>query len=148
MAYKRFFATLIISFLVMYITMFLNMDKSGDYHTSLTRIYMAMLMVSPMAVLMIVMMKSMYTKKRANRVIIVSSIIIFIATFAALHTQAAVSDSQYMKAMIPHHSSAVMTSKHANIHDPEVRALADSIISSQEREIRQMEAILKRIEKR
>lgn len=50
-----------------------------------------------------------------------------------------------MKAMIPHHSSAIMTSKHANISDPEVRALADSIIASQEREIRQMEAILHRM---
>jgi uncharacterized protein (DUF305 family) len=50
-----------------------------------------------------------------------------------------------MKAMIPHHSSAIMTSKSANIKDSEVRKLADSIIASQEREIAQMENILKRM---
>jgi uncharacterized protein (DUF305 family) len=40
-----------------------------------------------------------------------------------------------------------MVSKHANIKDPEVRDLADSIIASQEREIAQMEEILNRMSK-
>jgi uncharacterized protein (DUF305 family) len=50
-----------------------------------------------------------------------------------------------MKAMIPHHSSAIMTSKNANIKDPELRKLSDSIIKSQEEEITQMKLILNRM---
>lgn len=145
MRYKKFTMMMIISFLIMYIIMFLNMDKIYHYHTSATRIYMAIMMVAPMAVVMMIIMGSMYPNKKTNAGIIVVSIIVFIVALAALRTQTPISDVQYMKAMIPHHSSAIMTSKNANIKDPEVRKLADSIIASQEREIAQMEAILKRM---
>ena len=145
MTYKKFLLMMIISFFIMYIVMFLNMDKLADYHTSATRIYMAILMVTPMAVVMLTMMGKMYPNKKINTSIIVGSIVFFAVILAALRTQTPISDVQYMKAMIPHHSSAVMVSKHANIKDPEVRTLADSIIASQEREIVQMEGILKRM---
>jgi uncharacterized protein (DUF305 family) len=127
--------------------MFLNIDKISDYHTSATRIYMAILMVAPMAVVMILMMGKMYRNKKLNTSIIIGSIVLFAVVLAALRTQTPISDVQYMKAMIPHHSSAITVSKHANIKDSEVRKLADSIIASQEREITQMEGIIKRMEK-
>ncbi|WP_317191471.1 DUF305 domain-containing protein [Hymenobacter lapidiphilus] len=53
----------------------------------------------------------------------------------------------WMKAMIPHHSIAIMVSKRADIQDPEARQLADSIIVAQEREIGQMKAMIRRLEK-
>lgn len=106
---------------------------------------MGILMVAPMAVIMIGMMSKMYPNRKLNRAIVVGSIIAFTVSLAGLRTQTPIGDIQYMKAMIPHHSSAIMTSKHANIKDPEVRELADSIISSQDREIKQMETILKRM---
>ncbi len=136
---------MIISLVIMYLVMFLNMDSVGHYHTSATRIYMAVLMVAPMAIVMMTMMGKMYPNKKANTGIVVGAIVLFIITLTALRTQTPISDVQYMKAMIPHHSSAIMTSKHANIKDPEVKKLADSIIASQEREIKQMEAILNRM---
>jgi uncharacterized protein (DUF305 family) len=40
--------------------------------------------------------------------------------------------------MIPHHSIAVLTSSRAKIEDPRVRELADGIIRSQKREIKEM----------
>ncbi len=123
------------------------MDKLENYHTSATRIYIALLMVAPMAVVMMTMMDKMYSNKKLNTTIIIGSIVLFAVTLAALRTQTPISDVQYMKAMIPHYSSAVMVSKHANIKHPEVRQLADSIIASQEREIAQMEGILKRMGK-
>lgn len=89
----------------------------------------------------------MYSSQRINTLIIISAIIFFAVILSALRTQTPISDVQYMKAMIPHHSSAIMVSKHANIKDPGVRKLADSIIASQEREIAQMEDILKRMGK-
>jgi uncharacterized protein (DUF305 family) len=145
MSYRKFTAMMIISFIIMYVVMFLNMDSVGHYHTSITRMYMAILMVAPMAIVMMTMMGKMYANKKMNAGIVVGAIILFAVTLTALRSQTPVGDVQYMKAMIPHHSSAIMTSKHAAIKDPEVRKLADSIIASQEREIKQMEAILQRL---
>ena len=145
MSYKKFLVMMIISFFVMYIVMFLNMDRLGHYHTSITRIYMALLMVAPMAIVMMLMMGKMYPDKKKNTGIIVTGVAVFIIVLAALQTQTPVSDVQYMKAMIPHHSSAILTSKYANIKDPEVKKLAEEIIKAQEEEIAQMESILKRM---
>lgn len=146
MAYKKFWIMMIISFIVMYIVMFLNMDAIGHYHTSLTRIYMALLMVTPMALVMVMLMSKMYPNKKMNVAIIITSLVIFVVTLIALRTQVPVSDIQYMKAMIPHHSSAIMTSKNAAISDTEVKKLSEQIIRSQEKEIAEMEALIKKLE--
>lgn len=145
MSYKRFFVMFVISFIIMYSVMFLNMDKISHYHTSLSRIYMTVLMVAPMAVVMIIMMGKMYRDKNINTAIITGGILLFILFFIALRTQTPISDTQYMRAMISHHSSAIMTSKNANIKDPEVKQLSEKIIQSQEEEIQQMERILDRL---
>jgi uncharacterized protein (DUF305 family) len=47
-----------------------------------------------------------------------------------------------MKAMIPHHSIAILTSERASITDPRVRKLADGIIETQRKEIKEMEALI------
>ena len=58
-----------------------------------------------------------------------------------------VGDTLWMKAMIPHHSSAILTSENANIKDPEVRKLADGIIEAQKREIAEMKALIQKLRK-
>ena len=121
------------------------MNELAHYHTSATRIYMALMMVAAMVVVMMLMMGNMYPNKKYNSAIIITGIIAFGIVLAALRTQTPIGDVQYMKAMIPHHSSAIMVSKNADIKDPEVRRLADGIIASQEKEIAQMEAILERM---
>ena len=146
MTYKKFSLMLIISFLIMYIVMFLNINSITHYHTSATRIYMALLMVAPMAVVMLLMMGKMYPSKKTNISIIATSIAVFVATLIALRTQTPISDVQYMKAMIPHHSSAILVSKNANIKDPEVKKLAEQIIQSQEKEIAEMKALLEKLD--
>ena len=55
-------------------------------------------------------------------------------------------DVAWMKAMIPHHSIAIMTSERADISDPRVRALADAIIEAQRREIEEMKLYIEDIE--
>lgn len=145
MGYGKFALTMTISFLVMYSIMFINIVDIDHFYISLTRIYMALLMVSPMAIIMLTMMGKMYPNKKINNFIILGSIVVFGLVLTALRTQTPVSDEQYMKAMIPHHSSAIMTSENANINDPEVRKLADRIIKAQKKEIAEMKAILARM---
>ena len=55
-------------------------------------------------------------------------------------------DVKWMRAMIPHHSIAILTSKNATIEDPEVRQLADEIIKAQKREIAEMKRMIERLE--
>ncbi|QNF31406.1 DUF305 domain-containing protein (plasmid) [Adhaeribacter swui] len=144
--YGKLLISLGTSFVVMYTVMFLNVDQFDHIYLSYTRFYMSLLMVSPMALLMILLMKQMYSNQKINLIIMVGSIITFVFALTALRSQAFISDVQYMKAMIPHHSSAIMVSNNANIKNPEVRKLADSIIKSQEQEIALMKMYLDRIE--
>jgi len=51
-----------------------------------------------------------------------------------------------MKAMIPHHSIAILTSERAGISDPRVRELADAIIEAQRNEIAETQRYTKRCE--
>lgn len=145
--YRSFTLTLAISFFLMYSVMFLNVADVDHIYISLNRFYMALLMVSPMALLMLVRMRHMYTDRRRNRVIGVGSALVFVLALTGLRTQAAIGDVQYMRGMIPHHSSAILTSTHAHIQDPEVRKLADGIIASQRKEIAEMKALLEKLDK-
>jgi uncharacterized protein (DUF305 family) len=145
MSYKKFSVMMAISFVIMYLVMFLNIDRLGHYHTSTTRIYMSILMVAPMAVVMMGMMGKMYPNKKVNTGIIVAAVVVFVITLIGLRTQTPIGDVQYMKAMIPHHSSAILTSKQANIKDSAVKRLSLEIIQAQEREIAEMEALLDRL---
>jgi hypothetical protein len=145
MGYSKFALTMFVSFLVMYSIMFINIVDIDHFYISLTRIYMAILMISLMAIIMLLMMGKMYPDKKTNNMIIINSIVLFGLVLTALRTQTPVGDEQYMKAMIPDHSSAIMTSEKANIQDPELRKLADDIIKAQKKEIAEMKAILARM---
>lgn len=145
--YKIFALTLFISFVLMYAVMFLNVDQADHIYLSMTRFYMTIMMTAVMAVLMMLTMKMMYQNQKLNLIIMASSAAVFVASLIGVRTQTFVGDVQYMKGMIPHHSIAIMTSKNADIKDPQVRKLADGIIAAQEKEIAEMKSILARMEK-
>lgn len=147
-SYQKFILMLGASFLIMYTVMFLNVASTDHIYLSIAQLYMTLLMVSPMALLMLAFMPGMYKNRRLNGIIITVSISVFIATFAFLRNQTFISDTHYVKAMIPHHSSAILTSQNAHIQDPEVRKLADNIIRTQEKEIAQMKTILQRLDQK
>lgn len=136
---------LLISFLIMYAVMFLNVEEVNHVYLSTTRLYMALLMVAPMALVMLSMMGKMYPNKKLNSGIMIGSVVVFAVVFILLRQQALISDKGYLKAMIPHHSSAILNSKKANIQDPEVKKLAEQIIESQEKEIAEMKGMLDRM---
>lgn len=146
--YPRFFATLAISFVVMYALMFSNVSDSSHIMLSLMRAYMALLMTSAMALFMLPMMWKMYPDQKKNRLILASAAAVFLLSFAGIRTQAFITDVAYMKAMIPHHSSAIHTSTHANLSDPQTQKLAADIIAAQEREIAQMKSAIQELESR
>ncbi|MBT2557208.1 DUF305 domain-containing protein [Hymenobacter sp. ISL-91] len=144
--YPRFFLMLAVSFVVMYVVMYLNTYAFDHVYFSLTRLYMTVLMIAAMALIMLLFMPKMYPDKRRNALIITGSISVFVAALLMVRSQTFVNDTRWMKAMIPHHSIAIMVSKRAAISDPEARQLADDIIRAQEREIKQMKAMIRRLE--
>jgi hypothetical protein len=87
-------------------------------------------------------MWSMYKSKTTNAAIIGASIVVFAGSLWLVRSQETVYDVSYMKAMIPHHSIATMTSERAHIRDPRVRKLADGIIEAQVREIGEMKTLI------
>ena len=138
---------LAVSFVIMYAITFLDVDQFDHVYINMTRFYMALLMISAMALVMLSMMRMMYQNKRLNTIVVASSVAVFLLALAGVRTQTGVGDVQYMKGMIPHHSIAIMTSKNADIKDPEVKKLSQSIIDAQEKEIAQMKQILARMNK-
>lgn len=107
---------------------------------------MAIVMGACMAVIMFGYMLHMYTNKKVNIAIFVGSVVIFAVALWLVRSQKTVEDVSYMRAMIPHHSIAIMTSERANISDPRVRELADEIIESQRNEIAEMKALIADLE--
>lgn len=143
--YARLLLILCLSFVIMYIVMFLNVDQRNHIYLSTSRTYMALLMVLPMSVMMIALMSHMYPHRQYNMIFMLSSIVLFVLALIGLRTQTPIGDKQYMHAMISHHSSAILTSEQANIEDSEVQQLAQQIIDSQKSEIAQMKQILGRM---
>ena len=146
MKYSRFAAMIVTSTIVMFIMMYLNTYAISHIWFSETRTYMALYMGAGMAIIMLSFMLGMYTNKKLNASIFIAAIALFAVCLYLVRTQATVSDSAYMKAMIPHHSIAILTSERANIEDTRVRELADNIILAQRREIKEMEWLVKDIE--
>lgn len=145
--YTKFILMLAASFIAMYITMYLNTYEIDHVYFSLTRFYMTCLGISCMAVIMWFFMRKMYQNKKKNIAILLGSLILFVGAFGLVRAQSPiVKDVLWMKAMIPHHSIAILTSKRADIKDPEVQKLADAIIKAQEKEIAEMKEMIKRLE--
>ncbi len=145
--YTKFVAMLAASFIAMYMTMYLNTYQIDHVYFSLTRFYMSCLGIATMAIIMFVAMRNMYTNKKKNIAIVLGSIALFGTALGLVRAQAPiVGDVLWMKAMIPHHSIAILTSGRADIQDPEVKKLANDIIKAQKREIEEMKAMIQRLE--
>ena len=146
MSYRRFAAMIAASTVVMFGLMYLNTYALGHVRFSQTRMWMALVMGAAMAVVMLAFMWGMYKNRAANIAILVGAAAVFAGALALVRSQATVGDVAYMKAMIPHHSIAIMTSERAGITDPRVRELADEIAAAQVREIAEMKALIADLE--
>lgn len=133
-----------LSAIVMYLVMFTMIDTTGELYHNVNNLYMTLMMVSPMAILMLLMMGSMYSNRALNLALCAGFAAVFLLSFWAMRTQALVGDSQFLRAMIPHHSGAVLMCRESSIKDPEIVALCRGIARSQRTEIEQMKRILER----
>src|SRR3546814_14643759 len=106
---------------------------------------MTFVMGGMMMIVMLLFMWGMYKDKTKNFIILGIGALTFAVALWLVRSQATVNDEEYMSAMIPHHSIAIMTSARAEITDPRVRKLADSIIEAQVKEIAEMGLLLKGI---
>lgn len=144
--YRNFIMMIVVSATLMFGLMYLNTYQLSHVWFSQTRLFMIFIMAGSMSLVMFFFMRHMYTHKPANIGIVVASIVLIGLGFCLVRSQATVGDVAWMKAMIPHHSIAILTGKNANISDPRVRKLADEIIEAQRREIGEMQALIKDID--
>ena len=126
--------------------MYLHTYQLSHVFFSETRLYMNLIMTAVMALIMLWFMRHMYTDRKTNRMIVGGSIAVFALSLFLVRSQVLVDDVDYMEAMIPHHSIAILTSKRAQIEDPRVRELADEIIAAQEREIAEMKKLIEELD--
>lgn len=142
--YRKLALELAIDFGIMYFVMYTMIESVGHLYLNVNNVYMTLMMVAPMAVVMLVSMRSMFRNKNLNLAIGVTAAAIFAASFFAMRTQAIVGDQQFLRSMIPHHSGAILMCEEASLSDPEILALCRDIVASQKAEIAKMEQLLAR----
>lgn len=144
MSYGRFAVILSINLIVMFILTMAFIEKFDHFYTNISNFYMALLMLAPMAMLMLALMGGMLPDKKVNITLLAGFGLLFVAALWLGRTEAFIGNEQFLKAMIPHHSRAILVCKQASITDPEIVQLCGQIIESQQQEIEQMQNILKR----
>src|SRR5690606_7323014 len=106
-----------------------------------------LLMGAVMAIIMLGYMLNMYKSRTVNLAIFVGAGLTFGLTTWLVRSQVTVTGTDYMQAMIPHHSIAILTSERSGIEDPRVRKLADEIIEAQRKEIAEMKYLIRALER-
>ena len=142
--YGHLLIMVLLSFIAMYILMYAMVNTLDNVYNNFNQFYMAGLMAAPMVLIELFVMRSMYQDKKRNALIIAGSVIVGLIFFLRIRQQAAVSDRQFLRSMIPHHAAAILMCQQASITDPEIKEICGAIVSSQQSEIDQMKAILER----
>lgn len=145
-AYTKFILMLVCSAISMYITMYFNTYELSHVFFSWTRMYMTFIGIGGMAIIMFLFMRNMYKNKSKNLGIVLGSLILMSLSTYLVRQQVPIEDVKWMKAMIPHHSIAILTSTKAELSDPEVKKLAQEIIEAQRKEIKEMKSMIERLE--
>jgi len=146
-SYKKLATVITINGVIMFLLTYAMIDRIDHFYVNINRVYMALLMVAPMVVLMLLVMRSMYKNTRLNYALIATFTALAILVVVLMRTQTPVGNEQFLRSMIPHHSSAILMCQEASITDAEIIDLCGDIVEAQEREIAQMKDILQRMNK-
>ena len=142
--YRMLGLNMAISLVIMYVVMFAMIYSLGEFVQNINFFYMALMMWAPMGSLMLLTMGSMYKNAKLNMILHAAFGLIFVLSFVGIREQGLVGDAQFLRSMIPHHSGAILMCEEAAISDPEIKQLCGGITASQNAEIAQMKALLKR----
>jgi hypothetical protein len=145
-SYLRFISMIVTAMVVMYATTYMNTFELSHVAFSETRVFMTLLMGATMALVMLAYMLGMYRNWKANVAIVLGAIVLFGLATWLVRSQTTVQEASYMRAMIPHHSIAILTSERSEIEDVRVCELAVEIIEAQRREIAEMDWLIADIE--
>lgn len=143
--YVRFAAMILTAMVVMYAAMFLGSWEWSHVRFSESRVFMALTMGGTMGLVMLAWMLKMYRNFVANLIVVAASLLLIAGGVSLDRSQVLVDDSDYMSAMIPHHSLAITRSERAQIEDVRVCELAREISAAQRREIAEMDWLLEDI---
>lgn len=144
--YHQLIIMAMLSMVSMYFLMYAMVDQPSSVYGNLNQFFMAALMTAPMVVTELLVMRGMYPNARRNALIIVMSLTVGVAMFLFIRRQAAITDEQFLRSMIPHHSGAILMCERAQLRNAELRELCDAIIESQREEINLMAAMLQKQE--
>ena len=143
-SYLMFAANLIASGIVMYFVMYTMIDSTAELYNNLNNVYMTLMMVTSMALFMLWMMPAMFPDRKTNVILNLVFAGTFLLSLFGMRTQALVGNDQFLRAMIPHHSGAILMCEKSAITEPEIKRLCEGILASQTAEIAQMKGLLKR----
>ena len=141
-AYLGLLVSLGVSYIAMFAIMYSMADRWGHVYFNLSNVYMTGLMAGSMLPIMLATMGSMLSNRKINAALWAVSVAVLVLFWMLLRYEAGVGDRQFMRAMIPHHSAAIQMCKQSSLTDPRIKKLCENIITSQEREIAEMEALL------
>jgi len=136
----------VVSFTAMFCLMYSMVDRFENVFININQFYMAALMAAPMVAIEIGIMGMMYKDKKVNYSILGVCAAVLFGSYFAIRMQTAVNDKQFLRSMIPHHAGAILMCEEANITDPELKKLCDSIIVGQQKEINDMKTKLADLE--
>ena len=139
--YRKLAVMATVSFIAMYVLMYMMVDATSDVYPNVNQLYMAAMMTAPMVVIELLLMRT----GRAKVAIFGAAAIALVASIALVRRQTAVSDREFLRSMIPHHSAAVLMCERAPLRDVEIKQLCRGIVSSQQAEIVWMKRKLDRL---
>lgn len=143
--YRRLMIELAIDFVIMYLVMYTMIRTLDHFYLNINNVWMTLMMVTPMALVMLFAMRSMFPSRSHNLLLIAGALLVFGVSYYGMRAQAGVDDKQFLRSMIPHHSGAILMCQEASLRDPEIQALCQQIVDSQQKEIAQMQAMLERM---
>lgn len=135
----------VLSFLSMYMLMYAMVDSFSNVYPNLNQFAMAGLMTAPMIIMELLLMRTMYGNMTLNAAIVIASLLMLSVCFLLIRWQVGITDRQFLKSMIPHHAAALLMCRQASLQDPEIQDLCRRILRSQQAEIDEMKAALRRL---
>ena len=126
----RMFVGMVVISLLMPLVM---IDSPSDYRVGLNQIYGAVFMSAAMILI---------SGHTSDPVILLGMFLVSVLCILGIRYQVGVSETQYLRDMIPHHSMAVLTSKKQVARQGPVQPLARAILDTQVKEIALMKSML------